>query len=270
MGKERFYQKTWFIILMLIIFAPIGLFLMWKYKTWGKAAKIIVTVVFCFVFIRQISGVAGGGNSSYTDSTNQAVADAQSSEKKQATEPKEQATISQVQSTQPVQKETKSEPATPAIKTYNDGMYKIGSDIGAGEYLIVSNGTAGYYELASDSTGNLESIISNDTFSGTRYLTVKNGEYLTLKMSNMIAVADATPTDTSSGELSDGMYKVGFDIPAGEYKVHSDSEGYIEVTTDSTGQLSSIVSNDNFQGDKYVTVTDGQYLTLVGCTLALK
>lgn len=44
----RFYQKTWFIILMLILLFPVGIFLMWKYTGWNKVVKIIVTVVICF------------------------------------------------------------------------------------------------------------------------------------------------------------------------------------------------------------------------------
>lgn len=41
----KFYQKNWFIILMLIIFFPVGLILMWKYAAWNKIAKWIVTGV---------------------------------------------------------------------------------------------------------------------------------------------------------------------------------------------------------------------------------
>lgn len=40
----KFYQKTWFIILMLIFVWPVGLFLMWKYTTWNKILKGIITV----------------------------------------------------------------------------------------------------------------------------------------------------------------------------------------------------------------------------------
>lgn len=45
----KFYQKTWFIILMLIFFFPVGLFLMWRYSTWGKVPKAIITAIFAWV-----------------------------------------------------------------------------------------------------------------------------------------------------------------------------------------------------------------------------
>ena len=58
------------------------------------------------------------------------------------------------------------------------------------------------------------------------------------------------------------MFRVGIDLPAGEYKIHANKSGYVEVSSDSSHQFRSIVMNDNFEGDKYVTVSDGQYLTL--------
>jgi len=84
MEKEKFYQKTWFVILMLIVFAPLGIFLMWKYKTWGKAAKIIVTVIFCFVFIGQARGYAGGNKEAPTTDTKTVAANAPVSSAAQA------------------------------------------------------------------------------------------------------------------------------------------------------------------------------------------
>lgn len=44
--KNEWYKKTSGIITMLIIFFPVGLFLMWKYAKWTKHIKIIITVFF--------------------------------------------------------------------------------------------------------------------------------------------------------------------------------------------------------------------------------
>ena len=68
-----------------------------------------------------------------------------------------------------------------------------------------------------------------------------------------------------NGLYQDGMYKVGTDIPAGEYKVMlTSSIGYIEVTSGSRGVFDEIVTNDAPTGDTYITVTEGQYLKLQG------
>ena len=41
----KIYEKNWFIILMLVVFFPVGLFLMWKNAKWHKTVKIIVTAL---------------------------------------------------------------------------------------------------------------------------------------------------------------------------------------------------------------------------------
>jgi len=42
----KFYQEKWFCILMLIIFFPAGIFLMFRYKHFNKVARIIIITVF--------------------------------------------------------------------------------------------------------------------------------------------------------------------------------------------------------------------------------
>lgn len=64
--------------------------------------------------------------------------------------------------------------------------------------------------------------------------------------------------------IEEGMYKIGEDIAAGEYKLFSLSNAgaYMEITSDSTGSLDSIVANDNFDTFTYIAVDNGQYLNL--------
>ena len=51
MEKEKISQKTWFTVLFLIIFFPVGLFTMWKYKKFNKVARIIITAIFVISFV---------------------------------------------------------------------------------------------------------------------------------------------------------------------------------------------------------------------------
>ena len=53
---NRFYQKTWFIVLALIFFWPLGLFLMWRYSRWNLIAKVIVSAIFIFAIYQAITG----------------------------------------------------------------------------------------------------------------------------------------------------------------------------------------------------------------------
>ena len=65
--SSKFYTKAWFMWVMLIIFAPIGIFLMWKFHPeMKKNTKIILTVVFAILFL----AIAFGGNSDETTTNN--------------------------------------------------------------------------------------------------------------------------------------------------------------------------------------------------------
>lgn len=63
-----------------------------------------------------------------------------------------------------------------------------------------------------------------------------------------------------------GTYKVGTDMPAGEYKLTTNSGrmGYWKVTASSAPDA-QIIGNDNFTSSTYVTVSDGQYLEIERC-----
>ena len=155
----------------------------------------------------------------------------------------------------------------------NPGTYKVGTDIPAGEYLVFAD-DIGYIESAKDSTGNIESIIFNENLDDSHsYVTLHDGEYFKLQGANMFPVDKAPSVTPKDGEYDDGMYRVGVDIPAGEYKLILDSDtdmGYYGVSKDSTHQLDSIITNENVQADTYLTLSDGQYVKLQGVEIRTK
>lgn len=55
--NAKFYEQPWFMWLMLIIFAPVGILLMWKFNTkMKKSTKIILSIVFGIVFLIALTG----------------------------------------------------------------------------------------------------------------------------------------------------------------------------------------------------------------------
>lgn len=199
----------------------------------------------------------GSGDSEPTDTSVDVPATAPSASVADASENTQAAT------------EATAEAATiPNIQFYGEGMYKVGSDLDAGEYYVTSSEYFGAYaEVASDSTGNLDSIIANTNIETFAFFTVEDGQYFTVTDGEFVKVEDAyVPGADLNDTYMAGMYRVGTDIPAGEYKVTctSDFGAYVEVATDSTHRLDSIVTNDNVDTTSYVTVQDGQYLTVTG------
>ncbi|NCO10729.1 DUF4190 domain-containing protein [Candidatus Saccharibacteria bacterium] len=145
------------------------------------------------------------------------------------------------------------------------GMYKVGADMAAGEYVVIGSG---YLQISSDSSGSFESIIENDNYTNRTIFLVKDGQYVEFS-GRAYAPSEAPKVDTSDGELPAGKYKVGVDLPAGEYKLVPIGSGYYGLSTSASDSSDSLVSNDNFDTERYLTVQDGQYLKISRATLKL-
>ncbi len=196
-----------------------------------KISLILGIIVFV---ILAVGSVGGSSSSSYSSSSKE-----EKKQEKKAEEPKKEETPKEVS------------------KGYKPGMYKVGSDIPAGEYVIFADSNEnGYYERDEDSAG--DSIIDNDNFETFVYANFKDGEYV--KISGAIAMPSSEVTESlaKNGVISKGMYKVGKDIEPGEYKITTNEETYWE-RTDKDGD---IIDNDNFENTAYVTVKKGEYFTI--------
>lgn len=159
------------------------------------------------------------------------------------------------------------EPTT-SYNFYPEGMYKVGEDIPAGEYYIEQTGTFdGYFCISSDSNG--EDILENENFGHHTFAELKEGEYFEFKRSKAILSGDVQLLFDANA-LEEGTYRVGIDIPAGEYKLTLTGtiDGYLCIY-DNCSSERNIIKNSNFSGQKYVGVSDGQYLMLKRCTGAL-
>ena len=81
---------------------------------------------------------------------------------------------------------------------------------------------------------------------------------------NMLSQNDAS---TDSDVYKASTYKVGKDMPAGEYVLIADNADirYFQVSSDSTGSADAILANGIFQSNTIVTVSNGQYFNFIGC-----
>ena len=80
----KIYEKNWFIILMLVLFFPVGLFLMWKNAKWHKTVKIIISVLFAVMVI--FSNGSEGSKNVETKDTNAEVETVKVDERKELQE----------------------------------------------------------------------------------------------------------------------------------------------------------------------------------------
>ncbi|HBI92098.1 MAG TPA: hypothetical protein DDY58_06495, partial [Terrisporobacter glycolicus] len=71
-------------------------------------------------------------------------------------------------------------------------------------------------------------------------------------------------------QLSNGTFKVGKDLDPGTYLLVKNEEEYMgsfDITTDTTGDMSSNVDSNAFENFTYIEVKKGQYVQLDKCTL---
>lgn len=222
-------------------------------KQGGKLKWIIIAVAIVLILL---AAAGGDSDEAVTPDTNGSA----SSESAVAeTVPAEASDSSSVA-------EMKPEPTpSPEPTRYDSGMYLVGKDIPAGEYAIFAERSLGYMEVTSDSSGNFESILCNENFSYNTIVTLEEGRYFSMSGAYAVPMEEAQ-IDTSGS----GMFKVGVNIPAGEYKIIVDENasmglGYLEVASDSSHDFASIRTNDNIESSTYISVNEGEYLTLNDC-----
>lgn len=148
---------------------------------------------------------------------------------------------------------------------YGDGMYKVGEDLEPGIYYFeASSQFSGYYSISANSNGGLDSIVSNDNVATFSFIEVQSGQYLEISRGRITQAKNIKSIEPKDGIYEEGMYRVGIDIPSGEYNIQSkNGMGYMAILSDASGSIDSIITNDNFTNNKYVTVTEGQYLKIV-------
>lgn len=149
------------------------------------------------------------------------------------------------------------------------GTYLVGKDIPAGEYaLLCDNDHVGSFFVSSDL--NDDSAIYTTAFFGNSFVTVENGQYLTIE--------DVTAIPAENAEIdisSQGTFRVGVDIPAGEYELEKlieseyfSEKAFFKVYADDIATSMKIILSDDFEeGNAYVTVNDGEYLKLDRCKI---
>lgn len=150
------------------------------------------------------------------------------------------------------------------MNNYGSGQYLVGNDIVSGEYLFISDSRGiGYIEISEDP--NSFTILQNEASVTYDFFVVNDGEFLKINHGKIYNLKECKIDNIGIDfpVVDCGLrYRVGIDIKKGMYKLSSESHGYYEVCDGPLGKNMKIISNDNFTGQCYVSVEDGQYLKL--------
>lgn len=180
-------------------------------------------------------------------------------------EPRQSTNVSLRSESSPIPIQTNTPNPFDKLEQWKEGQYKVGYDIKAGEYYLAAYvNQSAYFSISSDANG--DNILMNDNFKNNSIITIDNGQYLEINSCVMYKFSDLGRAKLIDGYYDEGMYKVGVQIPQGEYKaIATNGMGYYAIYQNSNQM--EIDSNDNFKGEKYVEVKNGQYLKLVRAKL---
>ena len=244
----------------------------------GKIFKGCLTMIGAVVVIGIIIAIFASGGED-TANENNATDEEQTSESTEQTDEStgdeqtndssndEQSNESNEQGKEETPKE---EPAEPQIKTYDAGMYEVGSDIEPGVYF--SPNASIYAARLSGFSGSMEDVIANTNPSGQWYLEIESGDKaVQFDSGNWVSLEDSKKVEMHEKQttISDGIYKVGLDIEPGKYKMTSGSPIYWARLKDASMEMGSIIANGNPTGQVIVEVQEGEYFEISGGTYEL-
>jgi len=155
------------------------------------------------------------------------------------------------------------------------GMYLVGVDIQAGMYRGIAGqgfGDSCYWARLKDLSGGLYSLLANDNAGGQFYLEVLTSDKALETACDLSYLAALpAPATTFPDTIDPGMYLVGVDIQPGIYKGQAGTDFsqscYWQRIVNLTGDLYSIIANDNATGQFYVQVAATDMALETACEL---
>lgn len=157
------------------------------------------------------------------------------------------------------------------------GTHLVGTDIEPGLY----RGEAGpglfdscYWARLSDLSGDLDSILANENSIGQFCVEVMASD-TALEVNCQMVRLDPLPEATGEfpTSIGPGMYLVGIDIQPGRYRGEAGADVmdscYWSRLSNFSGDMGSILANDNSTGQYFVAVQPGDYGLSTACELEL-
>ncbi|MDE5779167.1 MAG: hypothetical protein K2I10_11765 [Lachnospiraceae bacterium] len=279
MAKEKFYQKTWFMWVLLVFLPPIGIIFMWATKKEMTTGKKVIFTIIGLIWWLIVMAVKSADSDGGTTETNAGV----------ATTERNVTTAGDVTETATTEAATE----TKALESYEvelaAGHYTAGVDIPEGTYNLKCISGSGNVTSTNMFSGGLNEIMSLDTSDGYSIDSFSNAKFssgdvlslsstVVVKLTTEAADTGSLTARTPSGkeiELSSGNFVAGTDFEVGTYDITC-TAGQGNVNSDNMfdGGLNEILTTDassdmGITMFKNATFEEGNTLTVSGCTIKL-
>lgn len=151
-----------------------------------------------------------------------------------------------------------------------NGLYQVGKDIPAGDYVLFGDWHYSGFNLYKDGKKDIDSLITSEFLKIQLYISLEDGDLIEIEEAKAYPVADA-PSTAPDGNPEQGMYLIGKDIPAGEYVIKDSSfpsqySLYKDITYKDLDDREWVKVRD----DEEITLTDGEYIHLDGAQLIIE
>jgi hypothetical protein len=182
----KFYQEKWFCVLMLILFFPIGIFLMFKYKHFNNIVRIIITIIFGLMIVGYL-----GNNSPNNNSTSNNISNSNTTveESQNSTSVEDKTSDSKQQEPEATWQEVISFEGNSIKDTQT---FPISSDYWAIQWATKPGkyGDMNFQIYVYDENGNLKSVVANVIGEGsdTSYMRGKGNYYLSINTGQPYAI----------------------------------------------------------------------------------
>ncbi len=144
-------------------------------------------------------------------------------------------------------------------------MYLVGRDIPAEEYVFLRGEDGDFLSVAAYSSRGAEAELEH-YFSETDrcFFTPSESFFLEVRNASFAPSAKTPPPEEQDGWYPAGTYRIGTEIPEGEYyfQTEKDSTLFINLLSDSFDDSGSTLESSYFDNFGYFTVNQGVYLNV--------
>ena len=139
---------------------------------------------------------------------------------------------------------------------FGSGTLRVNDQISPGRYSATA--AAGcYWARLSGTSGQLEDVLSNDNATGHVIVDILPTD-AAFQSARCGRFAIYTPPATPAAAIKDGDWVVGEEIEPGTYETAASDRCYWARSKDATGNLRTVIANDNADGPATVTISPGE------------
>ena len=155
-------------------------------------------------------------------------------------------------------------------------MYMVGRDIAHGIYAGVADegpSESCYWARLSNALGDIDGVLTNGNAEGQFYVEIQDTDAYFQTGCEITALAEWPSPDQPHTAVLQGMYLIGRDIGPGTYRGEG-GQGILESCywarlSGLSGELDDLITNNNSNGQFYVTVEVSDYALQTECKLTL-